>query len=721
MTGLAFSAGTSLAAAGGASAPAPLTYVPAAYQMLPQPDVWPVPQRAVYPSGILPLASLRLETVGNAPQIGYAVRDLQDELKVRFGTTLPVFNVTRLATAESGAAGAVDLGREESGSTRPGAAKPLPLIIGTRADAALAAKADAAGLKVTHPEGYALHVGPDGAWIVGADPQGAYWGVQTLRQLLAVDPAGFRYADIADWPAFPLRMAMIYLDAYSRGINDRLIPILAQYKFNTVLIMCDYVQWDSTPNIWNPQGASKAEARRVAELIRSYGMEPVPLIELLGHVQWMFYNGQNQDLYQDPEASEPFAYDTLNPRTYAVVEAVLQEAVDVFKPRWVHIGHDEVRNVNRFPARPNGKALGFERLFYDDVVRLHDFLKSRGVATMMWQDVVFSGATLPLARELPKDIVFTDWHYTAAEDYPSIRQIRSYGFQVVGASWDGEDNPETFARSALRDGALGMLQTRWTGYFGNPSIVDGQAQQAIAYLRAGAAFWNPDVARAREEAMAVSAPARYYDAWLPTPYRPIPGRLVNLSGYATRSLVDPGDSGWIGKGPDYDLSGLMPPRGTTTVRLGPYLFHISGAVMTRADRGVARSLPARVTIPLHAKAAALAALNTTAWAAPADGMPVGRYVLTYAGGSTLAVPLTYQRQIAAWTDPVLKSLVRYPAWRGTARSGLPVGADVFVIRNPHPEEEIASFTVESAGNDANPTMLGLTLLDAAPVPKEVTP
>ena len=74
---------------------------------------------------------------------------------------------------------------------------------------------------------------------------------------------------------------MIYLDLYSKPTNDWLIPMLAKLKFSSVLVMCNYVQWDSTKNIWHPQGASKMEATRVAEIIRSHGMDAIPLIELV--------------------------------------------------------------------------------------------------------------------------------------------------------------------------------------------------------------------------------------------------------------------------------------------------------------------------------------------------------------------------------------------------------------------------------------------------------
>ncbi|NJK45223.1 MAG: family 20 glycosylhydrolase, partial [Pleurocapsa sp. SU_196_0] len=243
------------------------------------------------------------------------------------------------------------------------------------------------------------------------------------------------------------RMAMIYLDSFSKGVNDFLVPMLARLKFSHVLVMSNYVRWDSAQNIWHPNGATKQEAQRVAELIRTNGMRAIPLIETPGHAQWFFYNNQNRDLVQDPLSTDPYAYDTLNPRTYEVLLPILKEAVDVFKPPFVHIGHDEVAARDRFPARPEGIALGLEKLFVDDTLKQHAYLSTLGVGTMIWHDVALSTAyrekVLPA---LPKDIVIVNWHYSPATDYPSLAYAQSQGFRTMGASWNAQVTPRRWRK-----------------------------------------------------------------------------------------------------------------------------------------------------------------------------------------------------------------------------------------------------------------------------------
>ncbi len=652
---------------------APVQFVPVAQAraQLPWPAPVPQPKAAQFPAGTLPVVGLSVQTIGDAAELGWAVRDLKAEWKTRLGLDLPA--------APSG-----------------------KIVIGTVADPALAARIKAAGLSASGPEGYALLVDTSGAYVAGADARGAYEGAQTLRQLLT--PAGLRFARISDAPALKQRIAMIYLDQYSQGVNDRLIPLLAELKYNAVLIMSDYVQWDAAKaGGWaHPGGATKAEARRVANLVRSYGLEPIPLIETPGHATWMFYGGKNLDLRQDPDSQNPYAYDTLNPETYSrVVFPVLKEAAETFGATTIHIGHDEVRNRDRFPAQANGKALGYAKLITDDIVKIHDYLKTLNVSTMIWHDAAFADAvagTVPTA--LPKDITVAYWNYDPGTDFPMLGQIKAAGFPTLGASWADVGSAEGQAQAAARAGINGMIQTRWTGYFGNPSIWDGAAEQGVAYVRAANAFWNPAAAPLR------NADLLYRDLYQPLPYASASGVSADLTPLVTRSLTDDRNQGWILKGPDIDLRNLK----TGVQRFGAYTFNVSGAVMLRGSRDAAKALPTQATIEIGRKADAIAFLHTTGWPSATNRENIGHYDMAYTDGTHVTQPLEYGRHIRAWTDTVTSSMVAAPGWTGQTRDGLDVNVPVLEWVNPKPGVAIKSVTLVSEGKNANPVLIGLTLI-----------
>ncbi|WP_174422429.1 glycoside hydrolase family 20 zincin-like fold domain-containing protein [Calidithermus chliarophilus] len=662
------------------AAPLTLTPVPDAYQGSAPSALLPPPQEARLSEAFLPLEGLAARAEGPQPELQWALRDLSREVQARFGRGLLTEGARWVR-------------------------------VGTLENLELAQAARERGLTPDKPEGYALWVEEGGAAVVGFDALGAYRGAQTLRQLLT--PQGFRHAQVRDWPAFGWRMAMIYLDKDSRAINDVLVPLLAKLKYSHVLVMSDYVQWNSSRAVWHPSGAPRAEAERVARLIREHGMEPIPLLELLSHAQWLFYNPQtgrydgNKDLWADPEAPNPYAYDPLVPRVYEVVLPILSEAVEVFKPRYVHVGHDELTAQNRFPAKPEAQAVGLPKLFVDDTLRLYNHLKGLGVGTMIWHDVAFADAYRDqIAPALPKDVVVTYWNYSAAADYPPLAAIRGLGFGVLGSSWYNPGNPESMAQAALRHGASGVLQTRWSGYFGNATMYDGQAEQAVAYFNAAGAFWNPQAPAAPDDLA-----ARYRHAWRVPPFTPIAGQLVDLGPAVTRRLADPDETQWIQKGPSTDLSALP----TGVVRLGPYRFHVSGAVMLKGARAAAADLPQSVTLELGGvKARALAFLHTTGWIGSQRYERVGSYTLTYADGSRATLALEYGRHLTSWLEPQVRTVIYEPVWRGKTADGLDAGLNALVWNNPKPELPIQSLTLESSGAAANPTLVGLTLLERSP-------
>ena len=658
------------------AAPLPLQAMPDAYLGQAQTALIPTPQQVKLEAGSLPLGELSVAVLGKDERLGWAARDVNLELSARGLKALPLTGTGK------------------------------QLRIGTLEDAGLKAEAQTRGLTPQGPEGYGLWVDANGAAVVGFDALGAYRGAQTMRQL--VSSGGLRFASVKDAPALQIRVAMIYLDSFSKGVNDFLVPMLARLKFSHVLVMTNYVRWDASKPMWHPNGATKEEAVRIAELIRINGMKAIPLLETPGHAQWFFHGGANRDLMQDPLVSDPYAYDTLNPRTYDIILPILKEITDVFKPEFVHIGHDEVlaRDRDRFPGRPNGQALGLEKVFADHAVKLHDYLATLGVGTMIWHDVALS----PAYREkilpaLPKSIVIAAWHYSPANDYPTLAYAQSQGFRVLGASWFAPNNPEAMAKAALRVNAFGAIQTRWSGYFGNQTMIEGQTEQGVAYVNAGSSFWNPSAATVTP----LEAASRYRDAYKPAKLGAVAGKTVDLSAAVTRALSDPDEKGWIGRGPSIDLSSF--PMGAT--RLGGYAFNVSGAVMLKGARAGADTLPNTVTLEVNSTAASIAFLQTSGWLSPLTSprTRIGAYKINYSDGTSTTQPLEYGRQINAWTDTVIKTLTLEPVWRGRTKENLEVGVSVFVWQNPNPAKTIASIEFSSLGLQSNPVLIGLTLFD----------
>lgn len=664
--------------------------------------------------------------VGDAagPEDLYAARELNEELAA-WGA--PPLEVVRASAAGDPARPGGGLGSGWAGAGGWGAGGVILLgepALNPLVAAVLAEQRTRVDLRDPGPEGYVLRVGPGVVVASGADRRGTFYAVQTLRQLVERDSRNpgrliVRGAEVRDWPDHPIRAVHVVLDSHSDVFHTALIErIFSRYKFNALIAESEYVRWESAPNIWHPGGATKAQAAAVVAAARAHLIEPIPLIQTLGHVGWLFHNDQNLDLMEMPPGLAParFAYDPLNPRVYDVVLPVLDEAVALFRPRFLHIGHDEVRNVVPFPWSEEGRRLGFGELFVRDTLRLYEHLKARGVGAMMWGDVLLTNEYAPEMARLPRDIVMVDWQYHAAARYPSVDRFRALGFPVLAATWYRHDNIASLSREAARAGASGMVRTTWTGYFGNRGALASSYQQIYSYLPAADHFWTAD--RSGPTPSPVEAAARFREDWRVSRGEPqtVPGRALDIRAITNRGHTDDDGAGWLGKGPDYDLRNL--PLGQ--VRLSGVLFNLldpadrfgRSIVMLRGARETALAMPERVTVGAGFAAGALCFLHALPYPASRFGETVATYRVRFGDGGAAEIPIRYRVNIGTWLDDPI-SFEHEIGWTGRTRSGLDVRVSLYCWTNPDPARPIVAVDLQAAGSGTAPAIFAITALDRA--------
>lgn len=168
--------------------------------------------------------------------------------------------------------------------------------------------------------------------------------------------------------------------------------------FNTVQVTLTHgVRLDKAP--WKPWNFawSKDDLSAWVDYARDKGMEVIPELQLLTHQEKFF-----QDRFPDLM----FNASTYDPRQEVVytkwVFPLLQEIIDLIKPRAIHIGHDEAFGWNADAWKINllrdGEIQIPASLFLSDVLRIHDYLKKRNVETWIWGDMLISPKEFPSMR-----------------------------------------------------------------------------------------------------------------------------------------------------------------------------------------------------------------------------------------------------------------------------------------------------------------------------------
>ena len=102
------------------------------------------------------------------------------------------------------------------------------------------------------PEGYLLEVTSDKIIIAGSDDQGAFYGLQSLRQLVdAGDGKMVQGLKVKDWPSFPFRAIRLYVPGpeniafFKRFMRD----FMSLYKYNKVIIELNCMRLDKHPEV----------------------------------------------------------------------------------------------------------------------------------------------------------------------------------------------------------------------------------------------------------------------------------------------------------------------------------------------------------------------------------------------------------------------------------------------------------------------------------------
>jgi hexosaminidase len=379
------------------------------------------------------------------------------------------------------------------------------VLMGTMRNSLVAAYAGRHGLTSTAPEGYALEVNAGAAVVVGSDDAGAFYGLQTLRQM--VRGSSIQGARVRDWPLKPFRGIKLYLPGrenigyFKRFVRD----FMALYKLNTVIVELNAaMRFDRHPELnagwiefgkdmnhtrrersWGPgrqfQDSANAdtadfgvlEKEEVADLVRyarQHYIEVIPEVPALTHSYYLLT--RHRELAEVPDAEWPDTYCPSEPKVYPLLFDVLDEYVEVMKPRMVHVGHDEWRMPLGVCRRCQGKDP--TELFAGDLNKIYAHLRGKGVRTAIWADhliqplrgvkvqkvrnpkgtpYVTPGALSPeqVKAGIPKDILMFNWFWdtrseeglSSGQGEPNEVALQGWGFeQVFGnlrpdfADWD---------------------------------------------------------------------------------------------------------------------------------------------------------------------------------------------------------------------------------------------------------------------------------------------
>jgi len=339
-------------------------------------------------------------------------------------------------------------------------------------------------------EAYTLLVEENRISIEAAGPAGAFYAIQTLRQLFTHKE--IPCLSIEDEPDFPYRG--FYHDVTRGKIPTverikKLIDQMAYYKLNSLQLYVEHTfEFEEYKQLRDSTGyLTKEDLLEIGAYCRENFIDFVPSLSTFGHLYELLEQPQYRHLrvLKNYEA-EPnlwrnrMVHHTLDPEqpeSIALVGSLIDQYVPCFESEWFNICCDETFDLHSYDA------LGVDsgKLYVDFVKKIIAHTQKHGKKVMMWADILLKYPQT--IGEIPEDICFLNWDYSAAPPEEKITRFAQSGRKQIvcpgTTTWSRlcenvaveEPNICRMARYGHQHGALGVLNTNW-GDWGNPCSLE---------------------------------------------------------------------------------------------------------------------------------------------------------------------------------------------------------------------------------------------------------
>jgi len=313
------------------------------------------------------------------------------------------------------------------------------------------------------------------------------------------------------------------------------LPRYAAWGYHEVhLHLEDAVEYPRLPGVARRDAYSYKQFGRLVDAAARAGLKVVPIVNLLGHTQYLIKVPELRDLNElrapDGSPLERGQICPLHPRTLEVAEKLLRDMAPFCTAGKVHVGLDESFHLGKHPlSRREVAEIGLGAHFARHVGRLRELTKSLGLEMGMWADMLyFLPEAIPL---LPRGLIAYDWYYYPFGRHPRVEffnfaerdlvpALRRQGIAYFGCPMNGAfrheplpvfgdrlANLRSWWRRCQTVKAEGLLVTSWEAYrlaIETTTVVDAAAaslwlepgkQDDAAMIAAGLARVYPKIGR----------------------------------------------------------------------------------------------------------------------------------------------------------------------------------------------------------------------------------
>ncbi|MEM7018562.1 MAG: glycoside hydrolase family 20 zincin-like fold domain-containing protein [Pseudomonadota bacterium] len=336
------------------------------------------------------------------------------------------------------------------------------------------------------PQAYTLDIKVNGINITAHDMAGAFYGLQTLTQLVRHYGGELPALTITDWPDMPNRGVMVDISrdkVPTMATLYRVVDQLAHWKINEFQLYTEHTfAYQQHPSVWAK--SSPITAEEIMDLdayCHERFVRLVPNQNSFGHMSRWLEHDKYRPLAEAPEGyytrdgrhiNAPGSLCPTDPGSIALVESLLDELLPNFSVNTVNVNCDETFDLGKGRSKALCQEKGKGRVYLDFLLEIYQRVQSHGFSMQYWGDII--GHYPELIPELPQDAVALEWGYEGNHPFDekcsnfSEHNIPFYvcpgtsSWSSLGGRTDNmRENIRNAMENGLQHGAIGVLNTTW--------------------------------------------------------------------------------------------------------------------------------------------------------------------------------------------------------------------------------------------------------------------
>ena len=332
-------------------------------------------------------------------------------------------------------------------------------------------------------EEYKIDIAKNSISVYAKGDMGFFRAKSTLKQILAWEE--ILCMQIHDWPTIENRGIM--LDVSRSKIPSletllRLVDMFADLKINQLqLYMEGYpFAYKSYPEVWkDTTPITPEEIQALDKYCKERFITLIPNQNCFGHMSPWLKREEFNHLAECPdgfifanEQWDPHSLDPQNPESFELVKNLFNDLLPNFTADTVNINCDETLELGWGKSKEICEEKGVHRVYFDYLLKVIEFIKSKGKKVMFWGDIINKAPEL--LKELPENVIPINWGYSpvnppesACQEYQklNLKYYNAPGTQswntLLGNTKTMFVNAENAVNRAIQYDAIGVIDTDW--------------------------------------------------------------------------------------------------------------------------------------------------------------------------------------------------------------------------------------------------------------------